>query len=537
MKIMRAVFGLGTVMCVAVLSVGCWTLPCDVKAEPKPVVAPIVVATAAPPPVAAPTVTRDDDCSPVVAKGGGQLHAALAIPSGKVKTSSVLLEKTTPSEVRVGQAYAYDIKVTSLTDCELLDVVVTDTLPPNFKVQQTTPKASGPVGNVLSWAIGTMAPGESKNMRVQGVVDAAGPLDTCTKVAYARQMCLTSIAAVQPELKLTLTAPDEVLLCDEIPMTLTVTNTGTGVARNVIVSETLPPGLMTLDNQREVTGNAGDLAAGASQQFAFVAKASKVGVYQSKATAKEQDGDLTAAASATTAVRQPVLTITKTAPRQQFVGRVVKYDITVKNTGDAAAEQVTVTDTLPGGAKFVKASDDAKYSSGRVIWQIPVLKVNETKTLQLVTQTSKITQARNVVTASAVCAEGVSAEALTEVVGVPAILLEVIDIEDPLEMGDQGIYEIKATNQGSLPDTNIVIKCTLEENMDYVSSSGPTEGVWSAAGRTLTFKPLISLAPKQYQTWRVMVEAKKPGDVRFHVDMTTDQLTRPVTETEATYLY
>jgi hypothetical protein len=94
---------------------------------------------------------------------------------------------------------------------------------------------------------------------------------------------------------------------------------------------------------------------------------------------------------------------------------------------------------------------------------------------------------------------------------------------------------ITATNQGSAPDTNIKIICTLEDSEQYVSSSGATTGI--AAGNTITFAPLPSLAPKAQATWRVTVKAVKAGDVRFTTVMTTDQLTRPVQETEATNLY
>ena len=56
-------------------------------------------------------------------------------------------------------------------------------------------------------------------------------------------------------------------------------------------------------------------------------------------------------------------------------------------------------------------------------------------------------------------------------------------------------------------------------------------------GNTVTFQPLPSLAPKAKATWRVTVKALKAGDVRFTAVMNTDQLTRPVQETEATHLY
>jgi len=56
-------------------------------------------------------------------------------------------------------------------------------------------------------------------------------------------------------------------------------------------------------------------------------------------------------------------------------------------------------------------------------------------------------------------------------------------------------------------------------------------------GSTITFAPLSTLAPKGKATWRVVVTAVKAGDSRFKTTMITNQLTRPVEETEATRVY
>ena len=75
----------------------------------------------------------------------------------------------------------------------------------------------------------------------------------------------------------------------------------------------------------------------------------------------------------------------------------------------------------------------------------------------------------------------------------------------------------------------------MEDNQQYVSSTGATKG--TIEDNTITFAPLRSLAPKKKATWRVVVKAVRTGDVRFKVSMNTDQITRPVEETEATHLY
>ena len=51
------------------------------------------------------------------------------------------------------------------------------------------------------------------------------------------------------------------------------------------------------------------------------------------------------------------------------------------------------------------------------------------------------------------------------------------------------------------------------------------------------FAPVGALAPKDKATWRVVVRGKSPADARFAVTLTSDQLTRPVQENEATYFY
>jgi hypothetical protein len=49
--------------------------------------------------------------------------------------------------------------------------------------------------------------------------------------------------------------------------------------------------------------------------------------------------------------------------------------------------------------------------------------------------------------------------------------------------------------------------------------------------------PLASLAPKGVAVWRVVVKAKQPGDVRFKIQLSSDQFVKPINEEESTLLY
>lgn len=120
-------------------------------------------------------------------------------------------------------------------------------------------------------------------------------------------------------------------------------------------------------------------------------------------------------------------------------------------------------------------------------------------------------------------------------VGIPAVLLEVIDLEDPIEVGNPVTYEIRVTNQGSAPGTNIRLTCLLPELQEFISGTGAT--AVNAQARQVTLEPLAVLEPKATATWRVLVRAVAPGDARFKVELVSDQFAQPIDEHEATQQY
>jgi len=442
------------------------------------------------------------------------------------------LEKNMPVEVAMNTKFDYTIKVINPTEVMLTAVVVTENLPDNFKLADTNPRAKTD-GGKLTFEIGMLDPGQTKVLTVSGMATSTDCLKSCAAISYIIPTC-ASVKVVQPALKLVKTAPASVLLCEAIPVKFVVTNTGSGSAENVKIEDTLPAGLKTADGKSMIMLNAGTLAAGQSKEFSTTLKADKTGKYVNKAVASSATG-LKAESETTTIVRQPVLAISKSGPEKRYLGRSVTYEITVSNKGDASATELIVEDSLPMGTKFVSATGGGSVMQGKVVWNLGTLSAGSSRTVSLTLMPEKAGTVTNTTMAKAACAEDVRDSASTEVAGIPAVLLEVIDIDDPVEVGSQTTYVIVATNQGSSPGTNISIVCTLEDNEQYVSSSGATAG--TLKDDTVTFAPLRSLAPQAKATWRVVVKAVKAGDVRFKVIMNTDQIDRPVQETEATHLY
>lgn len=226
------------------------------------------------------------------------------------------------------------------------------------------------------------------------------------------------------------------------------------------------------------------------------------------------------------------LQIEKVMPSQVVVGKPYQYTIHVTNVSECVLEDVVVTERVPENYSLDTAAPKASNVAGRVAtWDIGYLKPKETK---VITITGTAKSGGSLIA----CTKGDYSPVLClgPGVGIPAILLEVVDTEDPVQVGGMEKFYVTVTNQGNAPDGDIVIRAEFEDNFDYVSSSGPTSG--RAEGKkAVVFAPLDSLAPGQKATWEINAKALSEGDHRTSVKLTSSAIQRSVDETEATRVY
>ena len=485
-----------------------------------------------PPPGGRAVRTRSRVTAPARTTSGPRAVVTTALPTGDKANSVVYVEKSTAREVVVGEPFDYTIKLTNITGSPLKGVTLTTTLPRNFTVIGTAPKAAL-AGSNATWDVGDLGPGETRTFAVRGKATTTGELVSCSEVTFRNPKFCLAAQAVQPALKVVKTMPSEVLLCDVITSRIVVTNTGSGMAKNVTVRDSLPAGMKTVDGKSEVVLDAGSLAPGKSREFTLRTRVSKTGNYSNKAQAAGDGLSATSNVAAVT-VRQPILEVDHAAPPMRFVGRTATFTMTVKNTGDGVARETVLVATTPAGAKVVQASKGGSHTQGKVVWQLGSLRPGASAKATVTVEAATKGRLTNTAVAKAHCAEA-SKTATTTVKGIPAILLECVDLEDPIEVGSQETYVIAVTNQGSADGTNIVIQCTLPAQQAFVSAEGPTKG--TADGKVMTFAPLARLAPKAKATYRVVVKGIGAGDVRFRVALTSDQMTSPAEESESTHIY
>jgi uncharacterized repeat protein (TIGR01451 family) len=475
-------------------------------------------------------VAKNPCAAPAVAKA----MQSYPVGAGGIAVS---LEKMAPAEIRANEPFDYRIKVTNRTGRELHNVVVKDCIAENLKVNSSTPEITRMEDNDAHWMLGTLGAHASTMITVNAVAEGSGSITSCAEVFYDSPIC-AKINIVEPRLQLAKSAPSESLMCDRIPLKYVVTNTGTGYACDITIKDELPEGLMTATGESRIMFTLDALGPGRSREFEKMVDASKCGKHASKAAATSRGAGTAESNMTETSVHQPSLTINETCPGEQYVGRPVTYEITVANEGDGIAKETVIEAMVPEGIRFKSATAEGRFmhsSPGMVRWNIGTLQPNSTRKVNMTLDSDKPGIFTSKAVAKAYCADTVSTSCQAVLLGIPAILLEVVDVSDPIELGQSERYIILVTNQGSATDTNIQISCMLEDGMEYISSSGPTEA--SVVGNKITFAALPSLAPKGQAKWQVNVKAIAEGDMRFRVMMNSEQLMRSVEETEATMFY
>lgn len=226
------------------------------------------------------------------------------------------------------------------------------------------------------------------------------------------------------------------------------------------------------------------------------------------------------------------LRIEKNMPPQIVIGKPYAYTLRVINQSECLMNDVSVIETLPETYNMNTASPEASKVTGRTAqWDFGALKPGETKTVSISGSASAVgsfISCTKVYHSQNLCAG--------PQLGMPAILLEVVDTEDPVQVGGMEKFYVTVTNQGNAEDSNIVVTMSFEENFDYVSSAGPTRAK-SETSKSVELAPLSALGPGQKATWEVVAKSLSEGDHRTSVKLTSDSIQRSVDETEATRVY
>lgn len=452
---------------------------------------------------------------------------------------SITLEQQCPSALVLGDVAEFPITLTNSSQVDASNVVLRNTIPDGMEFVGSNPQAQMS-GNTLTWNLTDLPAQTSQQVIIRLKAKTSGTfvnevLVQANNGVQSQSMC--SVAVGEPVLSLSQTCPSTVIVGDTSEFSVTVTNTGTGDAANVQITNTVPTGMSHASGQPEVTRQIGALPAGSTATEVFTFTANQPG--RATNVAKVTDGsNIAEQARCELALEKPSISIRKTGPENRFLETTATYTIEVSNPGSAPTSGVVVEDILPGGFRYESANPPGihKPNTNKVSWDLGTIPPGGSHSLQVTGRA--ISEGRHCNVATVQTQRGLKdrAEACTTVTGIAALLLEVLDTPDPVEIGKQTTYSIVVTNQGTANATNIKMAATIPDGMEYVSSTGSTARL-VVVGKLVDFDPVPTLKPKEKLTFTVTVKGVQPGDLRFRVEMNADQLTGPVLEEESTKLY
>lgn len=455
-----------------------------------------------------------------------------SVPSRDERDAAVRVDKEFPKKVQLGETYTYVIRVKNLRRLPIDNVAYVERAGEGSEIVVSEPAGEPADGGAIRWELGEIGPEAHREIEVTARANRAGAAFHSGVVEYARPLA-AAVEVAHIKVALEKSLPKEVLLGETIPVRLTVRNEGTLPATEVEVRDDLPDGLATTDGKNTVVARFGDLAPGQARTSSYEAKAARVGSFASTAVLTV-GGKASDRAEATVRVTQPELSVSAAGPERVREGRVFTHRFTVANTGDGEARETVVDCPVPANAALVEAvGGQALEDAAR--WEVGALAKGESKTVEMRLKATAQGTVRTAAMASAHFAEPAGAWTSTVVEGVAAVLLGVVDEQDPVPVGEQTTYAVTVTSQGSKPNTNVLVMAELDDAMEFVAATGPTEH--KVLPDRIEFHPLPSLAAGKEATWRVTVRALRKADARFKVVMDSEQLTRPVLATEATTFY
>lgn len=210
-----------------------------------------------------------------------------AVNTGQTFAASKILtvSKAAPTTVTPGEQFDYTITVVNVSGLTLTDLVLTDTVPANATFVSAS---DGGVldGGVVEWTVTeSVGPGDSvvrtfqvtatETNGVQIVNDDYGADVTGMSAPEAGSPVTTHVFEETPtDIEVTKSGPHIAALGDTLSYTLVVSNTSTEDAASVVLTDTLPAGLIygsddigphTSPSAGVYVWNLGDLPAGSSQ--------------------------------------------------------------------------------------------------------------------------------------------------------------------------------------------------------------------------------------------------------------------------------
>jgi len=436
---------------------------------------------------------------PNLANNNGTSPAATVI-TAVTPVADLAAGKSGPASVLAMSNLTYTISVTNLGPSTAGAVVVTDALP----VGVTFVLASGGGVNgsgVVSWSLGSLTSGQVSNLTLTVTAPAGGSITNTATVnsptpdpnpTNNTSPPVGTIVTPVADVVTVGTGPANVFAGTNYIYTITVTNLGPSGASNIVVVDTLPPGVIFVGTTGGGTNNNGivtwpaipGLPVGGGTNFTVTVTAPGSGPLTNSVSSTASTGDPnpannTGSIAVTTVTPVADLAVGKSAPASVVALSNFTYTVSVTNLGPSAAGGVVVTDALPFNVTFVSASGGGVNIGGIVNWSVGILNSGQVGNLTLIVKAPAAGSITNTAKASSPTGDpNPTNNTSSPVTTTVTTLAQSADI-GVTETGPANVlaganysYTITVTNSGPTTASNVVASDVLPTNVLFVSAGG-----------------------------------------------------------------
>jgi len=497
-----------------------------------PVQAPVRTVRTTPP-----RIEQTMDLPPVEAAprvpAAAARHDYVSVAPDKAANTGVTAEWVKKSEIAIGQECLCELVVKNRTDVAVRDIEVEAYFPANVQLVGTTPSPSRAQSSLI-WKFETLNPGEAQTIAIKMIPRERGNIATQAYVRFANAAS-GSFNVAEPMLAVELAGPHEVMIGETASHTVTIRNPGTGTASNVKVEARIPQGLEHSRGARLML-DLGALNPGESRPVRLALAAVTGGRHLIEVKA-HADGDIVQAAASEVVVVSPRLKADIQGPNLRYLGRRAVYTLSVMNDGSASTENVRVMHKIPEGFEYVSSDKGVTYSaSNRMLsWYVGAMNSGETAQAHVTLEAKAIGAATHFIRATSEHGVVADAQVTTQVEGTSSLVVEIADLNDPVETGVETGYEIRVKNEGSSAAERITLTCELPAGTRFVSAAGAVSH--ATRGQMVEFRPLAQIAPGETVKYQVLVRGEAAGNLRFRTHLTSASITDPLVSEELTKFY
>lgn len=446
---------------------------------------------------------------------------------------AVTVEWRKQSDLNVGQECLCHLIVKNAGQTAAKEMELQAYFPESVRLVDAKPAPSSS-DRYLGWKVEELKPGEERTIEITMIPLQRGEINTRAEVRFSG-IANGSFAVAEPMLEINVEGPRQVLIGESAAQIVTVSNPGTGIASHVQIEAVIPEGLEHARGQR-LQMDLGNLNPGESRSVRLALAAAKGGEQHLTVNARAESG-LIRTATSDVMIIAPNLTASIQGPGLRYLGRQASFVMSVANAGEAATDNVQMRYKMPSGFDFVSADRGAQYdaANGLVTWFIGRLERGQKSEIKVTLLARQNGEFKHLARASSEHGAIADAEFTTIVEGTSSLSVQVKDMEDPVEVGSEMVYEIRVKNEGSAPAKGVSLSGELAEGMMLVNAEGPSD--FLSEGNTVVFRSLPEVGAGQTVVFKVKVKVNSPGSRRFRAHLSSESISEPLTAEEMTKFY